>query len=181
MTGRNSNLEWTDDELMYLLDEMNRLEEVVEPVSDEEVASIEAEHESVVFSAERDGHQRAHLEELRHRWVAETEKIESLLQYAEEQGLLRDELARQLRLGLDVIFKLELRLLKDIPHRTVRSLADALGLDTRVIYTYLAMPPDMHQMAAVSEKKPKGSELQSWDEAIAQSDMPDKDKEHWKR
>ena len=117
MARKKNDLEWTDRELVHLLNEMNQSdEEAIVPLSDDEVASIEDAYPEVAFSAERDKRQRAHLEELRERWVADTEKIESLVHYAEERGLPPDELAHRLRLGLDIIFKLQLRLLRDIPH-----------------------------------------------------------------
>lgn len=173
----------TARELRQLLGEVEQLNlnnEQIQPLSEEEVAEIEASYQAPTFSAEREERHRAQLEELRQAWLSRVEMLKGIFPRANEIGLSRRELARRLRLGRDVLLKLELHLVTDFPVRLARRLADTLDVDIRSVVVYLAQQgTDMNQLAAASRDRPAAGEPQTWEEAILSSDMPDEDKEYW--
>jgi DNA-binding transcriptional regulator YiaG len=179
MTAKD--LKFTPQEMRRLLYELDQLdEEIIVPLSEEEVAEIEASYQSQVNLVDQDKFQREHLKELREDPTTHTEEINNLFQRAQKIGLSRKDFAQKLRLGLDVLFKLNLRLINDIPDKVFHILADTLEVNVRTIYTYLTQPPqNLEQIAASSKNKPVASRVQTWEEAISTSNMPEADKEFW--
>lgn len=179
---------FTDEQLRRLLEELARSPvkdlqpeaEAVEPLSEAEVEEIEAAYQPVGFSAERDERQRRHLEALRQEWQMEVEPIPGIVARADAIGGGREKLAETLRVGIDVLFRVDMHMVTDLPARFVRRLAAALEVDARSLYLYLASPPEgLGQMAAASRGKPAAGEAQTWAEVIQASPMSSEDKAYW--
>lgn len=171
----------TNRELRQLLNEIDQLDlEALEPLSDEEVADLEASYEPPTISAEREERQRKQLEELRQEWLSEVEPLEGIFSRVDELDLSREELAHRLRVRLDVLFKVDLHLIADVPARFARRLANELDVDIRSLYLYFGQAArDLDQVAASSTGKPALGNVQTWEEAIKASEMPDEDKRYW--
>ena len=156
MTQKGAN-ELTTRELRNLLIEIEQLnEEEILPLSVEEVAEIEASYQPHKFSAEREQRHQQQLEELRQQWVSEFDELTGLFSRAAEIGIRRGELAHSLRLSLDLLLKLELRLIIEVPFKLASSLANALDVDIRSVLAFLAPqePNSLHQLAAASPDRP---------------------------
>lgn len=175
------DIELTEREMRRLLDELKQEEEIV-PVSEEEAAEIEAAYRLRGFPTERDERQRRHLEEMWKEWASQTEELEGLFRQAQKQGLSQKQFAQQLQLGLDVLLKLDLRILKGrIPHQVHRNIAEMLSVTLQSIYRYLNQPSDeLAQMAASSDKIPAASRRETWEEAVSASNlMSEEEKQYW--
>lgn len=179
MTAKD--FKFTPQEMRRLLYELDQLdEEIIVPLSEEEVIEIELSYQSQISLRDQDKFQRKQLKDLREEPAADAERMNNLFHRAQKIGLSRKDFAQKLRLGLDVLFKLNLRLINDIPDKVFHILADTLEVNVNTIYTYLAQPPqNLEQMAASSKNKPVASRVQTWAEAITTSNMSEADKEYW--
>jgi hypothetical protein len=170
-----------EEELARLAQALSRYEvDEIEPLSEAEVAAIEADYETVDFSAEREARQRAIMEALRREWLTEAPQLDGILAQARRRGFSPQALAQQLRIGVDVLFRIDLHLVSDLPLRFVRHLAQALEVERRTLQSYLASPAgSMNQMAASSKGKPAAGRPQTWSEALEASDMALEDRAYW--
>lgn len=105
--------------------------------------------------------------------------LESIFARAKKLNITPQELTQKLRLGMDVLMKLDLCLIENVPNNLVHSLSGVLDVTEATIQTYLAQSPRDMQMAATSQKKPARSRTQDWREAIENSSMSGEDKAYW--
>jgi hypothetical protein len=178
-TKNTANL--TNHELRRLLNEIDQLDlDAIHPLSDEEVAELEASYEPPIFSTEREERHREQLEELRQEWLSDVEPFEGIFSRVDELAVSREEFAHRLRLPLNVLFKVDMHLIADVPVRFAHQLANALDVDIRSLYLYFGQAArTLDQVAASSTGKPAPGNAQTWEEAIKASEMPDEDKKYW--
>lgn len=171
----------TDRQLRQLLIQIKTLDnEEILPLSDDEVAEIEAAYQAEDFPADREKRHLQSLEEMRKEWLTDIQSIPRLFSRVDELEMSREEFARRMQLSLEVLFKIEIHLIKDAPLRLARRLADELDVDIRSIVQYLSKQGiDLTQLAASSKGKPAAGRAQTWAEAISKSDMSDEDKKYW--
>ncbi len=176
-----NSLELSDAQVGYLLQDMDRYHaETIHPLSDEDIAAIEAKITTEPTDVEREARQLQYLEMLRQEWLAERQAIAGLRARGREVGLPLPALAQRLRLDPGVIATLDLHLVKDVPRKALEALADALQLDLASIYAYLFQPaPTLDKVAAASEGQPAPGAPQSWAEVIQSSSMSSEDKAYW--
>ncbi len=180
MTRKNTE-QFTNLELHRLLDDIDNENSLTSsPLSDDEVAEIEAELVYEPISTERDEKLRHSIEEIRAKWLADSDVLDSLFSQAKAVGVTRQDVAKRMRIDLSVLLKLERRILTDIPFRAVRQLSDNLETSYRPVYLYLTQPPKaVQQMAASSKGQPEESQPESWSDAISNSQMSEEDKSYW--
>lgn len=105
--------------------------------------------------------------------------LESIFSRAKSLNIGSQELAQKLRLGMDVLMKLDLCLVENVPNKLIKNLSGVLVVPEMAIQTYLSQSPRNMQMAAASKKKPARNRTQDWQEAIENSSMSVEDKAYW--
>lgn len=178
MSTNRNEFDLTNTEMRKLLHEINDIGNQIKPVSLEEVEAIEAEFRSL-DSSDIGSAEQPIFEELIEEFASDFSPMPGVLSRAQELSIEPDDLALHLRLGIDIVMKLERRILEWVPDTLVWMLAIVLQVNKTEVYGYLQQQPAQPNIAASSMKPPSNSRTQSWKEAIESSEMRPEDKEFW--
>lgn len=178
MSTNRNEFELTDAEIRRLLHDINSTDNHIEPVSLEEVEAIEAEFQTFDTSS-IGGADQPIIGELIEEYASDFSPVPGILKRAQELSIEPNSLALQLRLGVDIVMKLERRLLEWVPDTLVWMLAMILQVNKTEVYGYLQQQPLQPAIAASSTQPPSKSRTQTWKEAIETSRMSPEDKEFW--
>lgn len=97
MTAKD--FKFTPQEMRRLLYELDQLdEEIIVPLSEEEVIEIELSYQSQISLRDQDKFQRKQLKDLREEPAADAERMNNLFHRAQKIGLSRKDFAQKLRL-----------------------------------------------------------------------------------
>lgn len=178
MSNNRNQDELTNAEMRKLLHEIDEHDEKFQLMDLDEVDAIEAEFQTF-DSTHLDTLHQPIFNDLINEFANDAIYLSGIVARAQELSMGVEELATRLRLGPDIVIKLERRLLQWVPDTLVWMLTIILKVNKTDIYGYLQQQPIQPKIAASSKKPPSASRTQSWKEAIEASKMSSEDKEFW--
>jgi hypothetical protein len=129
----------------------------------------------------------SHALNLLHRRQEVARKTESaktiprLLKFALDRGISGDALARAVRLDLQLVRKLDLRRIPDVPRLCIEALATELSSQAEQIRKMIIGVPLLSASVQHKSKRKPVRATESFADAIRASSLSDEDKEYWLR
>lgn len=177
--SNNTKYTFNDDQLRLLLKELEKQEENLQPLSEEETAEIEREFQQDLLAGITETSSLDY-EGMRKEWELSNQSITSFFKRARELAITKSELTHRMRMDRMTLVKIEQGLVQSVSQRFIQQIAIVLETPERRVNDYLtAATSSLRQVAASSNSKPLQGRVQTWEEAIQTSSMSEEDKSYW--